>query len=158
MMAELMEENEKTKWLYEELIEWKKRLGWIRQEGRYVKKNTRLWMNKFEKVDRRLKKVEKELDEMRFIISKDKRDKIIRRSENELKDVARDLNAVRKEQMEMENVKLWKKVEKIEDYSKTEKVKSEDSELEERVEVMKIDTVETNETLQKIMEKLDIKT
>ena len=34
--------------------------------------------------------------EMRFIKNKDKRDKIIRKSETELKDVARNLNAVRK--------------------------------------------------------------
>ena len=85
MMGKLMEENENSKWLYEELTEWKERLGWIREEGRYVKKNTRLWMNEFEKADRRLKKVEKELDEMRFILSKEKRDKLINKSEKELK-------------------------------------------------------------------------
>ena len=39
MIADLIEENEKTKWLYEELTQWKERLGWIREEGRYVKKN-----------------------------------------------------------------------------------------------------------------------
>ena len=67
-------------------------------------------MNEFEKADRRLKKVEKELDGMRFILSKDKRDKIIKKSEKELKDVANDLTAVRKEQMDMENTKLGEKI------------------------------------------------
>ena len=88
-----MEENEKTKWLHEELTEWKERLWWIGEEGRYVKRNSRSWRNEFEKSVWKLKRVEKELDEMRFIISKDKRDKIIRKSENELKDVAKDLKS-----------------------------------------------------------------
>ena len=70
--------------MYEELTEWKERLGWIREEGRYVEKNTRLWISEFKKADGRLKKVEKELDGMKFIISKIRRDKIIRKNENEL--------------------------------------------------------------------------
>ena len=94
---------------------------------------------------------------MRFILSKEKRDIIIKKREKELKDVARDLNAVRKEQMEMENAKLGGKVEKIEDDLKKEKVQSKDVELEERVEVMQKDIVETNQTLRKMKYKLDRK-
>ena len=70
-------------------------------------------MFEFEKTDRRLKKVEKELDGMRFILSKDKRDKIIKTSEKELKDVANDLNVVRKEKMKLRIQILGKKQRKL---------------------------------------------
>ena len=73
---------------------------------------------------------------MRFSIDKNKRDKIIRKSETELKEVADNLKAVRKEHMELENVKLGGKVKKIEDGLKKEKVESEDAELKNRVEII----------------------
>ena len=92
------------------------------EEGWIVKKNTRLSINEFDKADRSLKMVEKELDEIKFVISKDERDEIIGKNVNQLEDVGRDLTAAREKLIELDNGKLVEKVDKtkIEDYGMTE--------------------------------------
>ena len=90
--------------LNKEVDDWKKILEWIKEKNKGVKRNT--------SYGKKLKMIDKELEEMKFVMSEDERDRIVRKNINELKYFGRDLTAAREKLIELENSKLVEKVEK----------------------------------------------
>ena len=83
--------------LYNEVDDWKERLGWIREKDKYVTRNTNyeVWTEIFDGYERKLKRIEKDLDDMKFVIGKAESNRIVKKSEDGMEDIAIDLTAAR---------------------------------------------------------------